>query len=490
MANKTAFLGLILPGNNEYTNVWDGPINDNFGAVDAWAEATENELQEARGSHSSLAGRLAVGMENNGTLKPSTEVIRTRNSKVYGADNGSGTDYLLYDHIDFLDMELYRSRMWSPNLRAGLAQYGKDFGRPDSIYDGFKTPSGQPNFLTASGVEFQINAAAVNLVLNIDGYVLRVRKGVNVPVSGADGTKYLVAQKPVSDVVVLDRSTQEAGTIAQNTGNNNKLQILRDASIDFTTQDVKQGDIVELLNTNSLGRYIVAAIAPDGDINSILIYGVFPASASSINYKIYDPLAPVLTVEDSRVEAPGKCYIGQAIYASAGGGSLTSAKTYAFRGKYESEWRSVNAGAGFFTEVFNHNLGGIPKKITFLASQSNDDSGDVELLTVAELDNTLLLNINNTLTHTPGTLSFTPPTFTPESGSGDSFTPGSASFAGGSLTGSVTGTLSGDVAMKRSVKTFFNKLDITVKNLVSTLFYKDFNGVGHTSGYLKVICEK
>jgi hypothetical protein len=280
-------------------------------------------------------------------------------------------------------------------------------------------------------------------------------------------------------VVVLDRSTQANGALTTNTNNSDKLQILQDLTVDFTTADVKAGDTIELLNSVSQGKYIIDQVAPDGNIRQLLIRGVFTGTGSGINYKVYDPLAPTLAVETTYPTTATKCPIGQATWDTV---ALSAAVAYSFKGKYESTWRAVDttSGGGFYNLTFDHNLGVMPRKITIYASQQNDDSTFVEQLSSAEVDNQLSVSISNNQVFTPPTATYTDVDVTP-----DNFV-----FTPGSLTGSVTGSLSGSIRNSRSCKFKTSRMTLVAKNPTQSLFYIDFDGNPRQAGFIKVICEK
>jgi hypothetical protein len=473
MATKTNFLNLVLPANNEYNNTWDTVLNKNLTLIDAAVEEVTNEVQEARGTGTNLAAFLGVGHYSDGNLKPSPEILAARNSFLYGDDDGAGNNYLLKNRLQLSDQELYSAREGLPSLLTSLARHSSDFDYPDTVFKGPATSLGQPNFLTGSGSEFQLNGDPTIIELNIAGYYLRVRTDESVLVSGADGTRYLYAQKPTTAETVLNRSTQQAASTTTNPLNSNKVQILQDSGIDFTGQDVKVGDILEILNTDNAGKYIIAEIAPSANTNQIKVIGSFALVITNVNYKIYDPLKPTFGVDTAYLPTAGKCYIGQGEYTA---GALTSTLSYAFKTKYESDYQAVNVTTlPTFEKIFSHNLGIMPKKVLIYASQSNDDSTSVEPLSVAVAGHDLSVSISNTLTHTPGV-----------------FSPGTsdASFAGGSLTGDVTGSLSGNVYALRSVLIKITKTQIFVKNIKSNHFYRDYDGTDQQVGYIKVVCEK
>jgi hypothetical protein len=161
---------------------------------------------------------------------------------------------------------------------------------------------------------------------------------------------------------------------------------------------------------------------------------------------------------------------------------LSAAVSYAFKGRYESTWRAVDttSGGGYYNLTFDHNLGVIPKKITILAAQANDDSGFVEQLSTAEVDNQLSVSIANNLNYVAPTASYTDVDAVQ-----DVF-----SFDPGSLTGSVTGSLSGSIRNSRSCRAKMSKTQLLAKNPTQSLFYIDFDGNVKQTGFIKIVCER
>lgn len=472
MANKTDFLNLILPANNEYNDTWDVPTNSNFTIIDEAIEEISNEINSARFSKTSLAEFLGVAHFDDGTLKPSDELDDSRNSSVYGDDDGAGTDFKLVDRLELSDRETFDAREGVASLQLALTRRSRDFDYPDTVVNAAKDGDGQPNYLSSSGSEFQLNGDPEMIEFNIDGHYMRLRTDETENVTGGDGTRYLYAERPSEPVVVLDRSTQNAGSTIGNPLNNNKVQIFQDSGVDFTTLNIKAGDVLEILNTDNAGEYIIAEVAPDSDPNQLLIIGRFVNIITSVDYKVRDPLMPTFGVDTAYAETAGKCYMGEGEFAS---GALISSVAYNFKRKYDSPFTSVDVSSlPSFEKILNHNLGKFPSEIQIFGSQANDGSQPLEPLSTAVVGNDLGVNISDTTNYTPG--SFNP-------GSGD------ASYTPGTLTGGVTGNLTGSIYDLKSVTVKITKTQIFIKNNKINHFYRDYDGSDQNSGYLKVVCK-
>lgn len=475
MPSKTSYLNLILPANNEYSDTWDVPLNKNFSILDEEAEIIAGEIQAARFTKTSLAEFLAVGHLTSGELRPSPEVDDARNSPVYGDDDGSSTDHELKTRLDLGDREVWDSRETEASLLSSLARRARDFDYPDTVYKGPKTAEGQPNFLTASGSEFQLNGDPEAIEFNVDGYYLRVNTNESVNVSGGDGIRYLYAKKPSTPEIIIDSSTGNNGTTAANALNNNKVQIFKDLTKDFVALGIKPGYILQVFNTDNEGEYIVEEVGFDGNNDEMKIIGIFKNAIGSINYNLVDPLKPELGVDTAYSEEEGKCYIGEANYLS---GALIGSTTvsYNFKGKYESTFEAINVSSTpYFEKIFNHNLGKIPRKIFLYGSLASDESLPIEPLSTEITGNDFAVNLTNTLAYTQGV-----------------FDPGTsdATYTDGSLGGSVSSSLTGSLYNLKSVIVKATKTQIFVKNPTANHFYRDYDGTDQDSGFLKVICEK
>jgi len=473
MANKTDFLNLVLPANNEYNNTWDVVLNSNLVIIDAAIEEVSNEIQSARFSKTSLAEFLNVSHFDDGTLKPSDEMDDGRNSPVYGDDDGNGTDFVLKDRLDLADREVFDARDGLTSLAMSMARRSRDFDHPDTVISGAKDGNDQPNFLSSSGSEFLLNGTPTPIELNIDGHYKRILTDESVNVTGADGKRYLYAQVPSSPIVTLDRSTDEAGTTITNSLNNDKVQVFQDSGIDFTTSNVQPGYILEILNGDNAGEYIIDTVGFDGNADQIKVIGRFVNVITGLNYTIKDPLMPELDVDTAWSPAEGKCYIGEGEFSS---GALISSLTYNFKGQYDSPYESVDVSSlATFEKIFNHNLGDFPKEIQVYASQANDGSEPLEPLSVSNCGSDLNVNISDTLAYSPGV-----------------FNPGStdASYIQGTLVGDVSGNLTGSVYGLRSVRIKITKTQIFIKNIKDNHFYRDYDGSDLDSGYIKVVCKK
>lgn len=477
MASRTTFLQLVVPLNGEFEDTWDSPVNENWTRIDTWAADVNEEIVNARFTKATLKDFLEVAHNADGTLKPTSEVMEGRSSVAYGDEDESANDLTLSDRLDLGDREVLLAREGQDSLRDGLAFRAY---LPDQVISGAKNVNGYPTWMGFTGSIVRIDGSITPLYIMANGHVVRTRVQEEVNLTGeAAGKKYIYAQYQADGVVRVDGDSSTAPPAAPSglTGNDGtKDRQFTDSTVDFTTQDIEVGDILEILGNNANAKeYRIKEIAPGGNVNALIISGVFPAGAiASLDYVIKDMMAPTYGFDAALTPAPGKVYIGEADFD---GVSVTAVRAMHFKDVFVSEWRAIDVSGGSptFEETFNHNLMSEDLEFVIQVSQANDGTQPIELLSLATLLSTLGVTINNTLSFTPGV-----------------FNPGTtdASYTPGSLTGGVSGSLSGTVVNDRSVLAQFTRTQLLVKNVTSGKFYRDYSGTQRTTGFLRVIVRK
>jgi len=427
MASKTPNLGLIKPARGEFQGTWDIPMNANSDALDASLGGAVTEITDARGSQSSLTARLDVQLNADGTLKDIPEVAAARISTVYG-DNLATVAYTLDARVEQGDREVFDARQSLTTLNDRLAF------NLDNDHVNNSVNSAPPGFLSFTGANVKVDGSVTPVVCDINGYRQVVRTLKQVVVSGAAGTRYVYLQRSSTGEIILNRTGggDNTGNVAIYTGDG-KLRKLNDTTQNFITSGAQPGDIVEITSVGSqnLGQYIVEAVI---DANNLIVIGQFVTSQANLNYKITNPIAPSLlvtaTVPAKRyARVSDQIFIGRAVFDGA---NVTSVMTYAVKGRYEA-FTSITLTLGNFSQVISHNIGYVPTGAKFFASQANDYSQVIEPLSVADM--------------TASTL-------------------------------------------QRSVIVKMDDTDVYVKNATNGIFYKSFDGVSQTAGYLLVIAER
>lgn len=508
MANTSSFLDFILPGKGEYRDAWWEPNNNNFLALDAWAQATSLELIAARFNKASLSAFLTVGHETTGELRPTPEVLASRISPVYGFQNEDTTLYDLTRRISQVEWEMWYSREARDNLR--LAQAARMQGVKNQVLSGLKDGNGYPSWLASSGADIHVDGTATPLWIALDGKLGRVRKLETVTVSGSAGTKFLHATYlddfAGGKVVINGVPTPPANPNGTTGFDVNNLPIyFSDGTFIFSDYDVKVGDVLQLQDSSDAGNYVVKEVTAQ-----LTIIGQFPVGGlSSINYKIYDPFKMALSVADTEdTSTSGKFCIGEVDFD---GTAVTAYRARHFTDTFVGEWKEIDVSSTpTFEEIYSHNLGSDVLDFSVQVSATNDGLSPIEELSLTTITRNLGISVNSsglTLAKTD-TTSFnqgTLPTFvqgsdTPPSPS-NGFVQGVDTFNGGSLpalsgtinyalTGAVTSTITGDVYPDSSVRVKWSRTKIWIKNAESGKFYKGYNGVATQTGYLRVIVRK
>lgn len=459
MSQTTSFLSLLLPLNGEYVDTWDEPMNANLTKIDEWAQDIGQEIADARFGEVSLKAFLETSHNADGSLIPTTEVLNSRSSFLYGDESPSAVNFDLAARLFQSDKDVFYAREGASDLRSSLATR---LSKASKVLEGSQDANGYPTWLGYTGVNVNLDGATQNILLLISGKVGRIRKLEIVPVSGAVGTKYLYAQFNPTGLIRVDGDSTTAPPVSPNgtcSTDGLKVRLFVDTTVDFTTQDVKAGDVLEILgNGPNAGMYQIAEVAPGGNNNSLKIYGVFPGGAlTALNYTISDAFAVTLGYDIAPTPAEGKFYIGEADFD---GSSVTAVRAIMFGDMFVSEWRSVDvSGSPTFTEIWNHTLFDDALDIEIQVSQNNDGTTPIEILSKSSMINTLTLNNGLTISAGDQTL-------------------------GGSI------TLAGTVQDGRSVKMNFTKTQVTVSNVTASLFYKDFSGASQTGGFVRVVVKK
>lgn len=434
MADVTSgILALEKPGNGEYNNNWDVPINSNSDKTDAKVTEHNTEIINARGSKASLKERLDAGTNSDGTLKAVPETEKSRNSQITGRFSD------VYDRHNALDKELLWARHQEASLLAGLSYLakGQTLNRPIS-----GAVSGtSANFLTSSGSVFTVDGDPTPVVINCGGYIQVCRIDAATDLSGqASGTKYIYATRNSSGRVVESNADgASGGTLLNEFGS---------AGAQFVTKGVQPGDILVIDSGSNADQYVIESVT---DESNLLIKGAFVDSVSAQSYEIKDMLHPTIAYEATKSQDGTKCYLGEAVFDGA---NITSILSYQYKSEWESSWTAVDVSAvTTFTLNFNHNLGVLPRDIIIYASQADDEHGagfSAEILSISDVASDYDVGFN----------------------------------AG---TGDASVTPSGGPYPTRSVKAQVTRNTITIQNLRDNLFYEDYTGSSQDSGYIKIL---
>lgn len=478
MATRTTFLQLILPANNEFFNTWDTVVNDNFEKVEAKIEEHDIEIINARFSLPTLSEFLQVSHNTDGTLKATGETVDARNSRIYGHSDAEG-DFTLEKRVRLNDFENFYARRGTATIRDSFA-----IEKKNSILNGAKTALGQPNWLGSTADKARIDGSGTQIDLLVGGHYQRIRELEEVTISGAPATYYIYADYSSTGEIKVDGDSTTAPPANANgiTGNdiNSETRIFSDPTVDFTTFDVKEGDILRILgNTAVSGDYLIEEVAAEGNNNYLRIVGLFGDSLSALDYVIVDPYKCTLGFSASDTPTANRLYLGEADFDGA---AITAVRPRQFKDYYIGDWRPVDlsGAATSFEETWNHFLGSEALDITVQVSIGDGSGGQpngtqpVEHLSLGEYTDAVYsllntLSINNTLSLSVGDQTL----------SGDV-----------TLNGTVGLNKDSDGFEVRSVRARHTKNQITVKNVVPDVFYTNYSGASIQTGYIRVIVTR
>lgn len=490
----SSYLGLTLPGFEEYVDSWNTPNNGNFVLIDSSLQAVATEIVAARQSKASLLGFLQVAHNADGTLLAAPEVIRARVSPVFGFKSGTGQALPLKARLDSLDYELYLARYGQASLIDSFA-FARS-GITSLIVTGAVDGTGAPAWLGSTSATVRVDGTSPAINLLIAGYPGRVRTSRSILMTGATGTHYLVATRAPAGLVTVDGTVAAAGQTSVDSSGD--MTLFTDTGVNFAASDVQPGDILTLTTGNDAGRYIIAAVAPGGPLNQLKIIGTFPVGGlSSIAYTVSDPFGVTLTQQPTATLAANQMIIGEADFD---GTAVTAVRPRNFGDSYNSPWRFFDlTTTSTHEEVFNHFLGDNILDIEVHVSQANDGTQPVEFLSTADLSqvtavtvtdgktilDTKTVAVANTLTFNPGTSNAT------LTGGAQTLANAVTATLGGSvaLGGTITAT-AGAVAMTRSVAVKWDRNQIFVRNVTPSLLYKDYSNAQHQTGYVRVVVRK
>jgi hypothetical protein len=505
MANKTSFLELVQPQNGEYVDNWEIPVNDNSAKVDLWAKGINDEIQTARGSKTTLSEYLSVGHDASGNLLPTPEMGNARNSPVYDNRDAEGL-YVLKQRLDAGDWESFYGREGASGIKDNFAAHHIE--GPYLIEDGGKDSNGYPTWLGFAVATTTVTVPPT-LKLLIGGHRCHIRSNTSLLIEGATGTKYLHAQYQPEGVAVVDKSTDFDGI----TSNDDipEARIFSDGGItDYQVEGVQVGDILEILNTDDAGKYIVKEVGYQGsgdpapDYTKLVVTGIFPTGGlTGIQYRILDPMAVTLGYGTSETTDADKLTIAELDFNEGPPANITAVRPRHFKKTFVGEWRPVDVGsAPSFEEIWDHKLGTDLLDVSVQVSSANDGSQPVEELSLADLSASFTLSkTQDDLAVNVGTLGLTGSIDrenTLDLTTGDQSITGDVTVNNGdldisgnpALTGDIIYELAASVVLTRSAKVKWTKNRIWVKNSVSGKFYKDYAGTEKTTGFIRVIIRK
>jgi len=409
MSTRTDYLDLVLPELNEFINSWNAPVNQNMESIDDFCSDLYESLVGSsatgtwsmlRGSLASLADRLDVSINADGTLdlSGSPDLLAIGSSSYYGepgspVDRLDDTDGLLYGAS--LPITGGRFSTSLPigyphaDLDAGVAIRTASFGvSKEHIASPFQGSAWSPglvdggasNLMTPEATNrVKFNAGTTPAILNIDGYVFRLREDVvfdyaSASFSAGDYLWFYVERvdanyntanfKYGATPAARDLRVLQGNAIGGGTGST--------SGSDFTAPTatfmnggaaggiarVREGDVLVITGA-AAGDYVVDSVTND---TNLVIKGTFKTDVGGLTWSIRDNWHPnlgVVSVVDAAARPPlvaGRVYIGRGIHAASGG--PTSLFNFTRGGVYDSGWVTATN-----PQTFDHELGALPSSV-------------------------------------------------------------------------------------------------------------------------------
>lgn len=417
MSTQTTLLRLTLPALNEFFNGWNQPVNNNFEAIDTWL----NDLYKAlvstgsgstfatlKGSLASLGARLAVSINNDGTINVANSpgVVEISTSAVDGITASPALRLDAADFERFAAAAPFSGSRFSnvapvgfPHspLEVGAAYRSNDFGadatHPIPSPQRPWTPgmvSGLDVLLAAGGTEkIDMMAGATPAIMNIDGYLFRVREQLTLDYSTLAGLAngdilWLFAERAEASynnatykyagpgggaTAAKDLRRLQTGTGTGTTATST-FTATGTAFNTLALGKIKAGDTLVITSGAAAGSYVIDALDGTTPDTKLTIKGKFKANLAGLNWYILDNWHPnigvarTLLVTDAPAYVAGRVYLGRFTHNTAG--APTNLVTFAKNGVYDSGWQAVVGGAAALALTaltFQHNLGVVPTDV-------------------------------------------------------------------------------------------------------------------------------
>jgi hypothetical protein len=426
MASETDFLKLTLPEHDEFVDSWDLPVNANMELVDDFLQAFRLAYDggtlaatafSIQGSLASLQARLAVSINANGTLNltGAPELVALQKSKVNPAPvpltpsaRFEQTDRELYDarvravgkRDDPTIGTLYLTQISTANLGkldVALALRHAEFsgaaggGVPSHLREnrGNTVIDGPFSYITyPGGAEVVASGSVTPILVNIDGYLHRVRYDVGLDFSGAAGIPgqkrffFFERRDYNNPVYVYDRAgfgppvasdLRAVQGEAPGPGVSMSGVTFTATAGQFVVRLVRPGDVLVITGGANDGQYIVDTVISN---TQLTILNGFPAvlGPASITWSVNDVLSPNFGFVDGLATSDppyqvGRVYVAEGILLAGPILDITTFRPYAKNGVFVSPDIAVvgpipyGGNAGSLIQTIDHNLGAVPSEM-------------------------------------------------------------------------------------------------------------------------------
>lgn len=303
--DKTTTLSMNKPANGDFTGHWDVPLNENADLIDAEVTASRTELtgQSAaaitsylKGSTASLATRLDVSLNNDGSLKYNDDDLEK--------SRYSGLEYRVSDPYDDIHkrIEALESRVMvrdeiddlsgtCANLVRRASSMGFDAGElgaavsPNMMYNG--------NLIaTVVGPDINISCTTEQEFV-IGGKLYSLKPGRTIVVATGGMTKGVLYAQGWNGAGTASGSNPSGGMIISGTGNATISTSVFTGT--GSTSEIEDGDILVVYDGSAIYRYKILSVSG----LDITIYGKFPKAFVTKGYEVYRMTEPKFKFVDT-----------------------------------------------------------------------------------------------------------------------------------------------------------------------------------------------
>lgn len=427
MPTSSSFLSLTLPELNEFVDSWHVPVNNNFEVIDDFVSDLYASLVTSsatstwaalRGSKVSLAARLDISLNADGTIKltgsddyTDMSISATRGNLTDPPSRLNATDFELYDARQpfaggrFAPLPAAGPSAGFPpeDLDAGIAIRSADFsGDTNHPISSPRIPwapglvtGGAVPFISSQGIGIaRLTADTIPAVFNIDGYLFRTREIIDFDwtllAPGDNDYVWIYVERDSDNYLINDGANFKYDGVGGGGAAVKDLRILQSGTLGSTSGStfsvgggggalfntrplgkVKAGDVLVIDSGSAAGDYVIDSISSD---SVLLIKGTFKADVSGASWHVQDDSHPnigaVVTDGDPATQppfAPGRVYIGRAKHRTAS--PIEDVVVFTRGGVHDSGWMD---GAAFFggTPTVTHNLGQVPSQVEIWVRES------------------------------------------------------------------------------------------------------------------------
>ena len=297
---KTDFLDLELPNNNENQDNWDEPVNANFKKIDAFCKDLGEEVSNASGNKKSLEEYLRVAHDEDGNTKRTEEMELASQSMIYGDIDENSKPRTLLTRLELIDYDLIKMKNGFSSMDDKLALIMQD---KNLVMSCSLDANGYPTWFGVTGVNATMDGSETPIWFMINGVLKRINKQVQIKVQSVPaGTKYFYVKHGEGEVL----SSGSEGIVGSL---DDRKNIFQDDNANFVLSGIKEGYVLTVFGTTANARkYVIQKV----EEKRLTIVGLFPdAAMGNMQYEIRDIMAP--DVGFDALKESGKFYVAVSI---------------------------------------------------------------------------------------------------------------------------------------------------------------------------------